>query len=388
MQRPIDIFLSYDRDDKPQVQVIADALKAKGWSVFWDHDIPVGETWHTYIETALLAARCVTVFWSPHAVASRWVRDEAEVGLKRKVLAPVCIGVEPPLGYRQIQCVSIAEWPDSASHPDAELIVVAVKGIIGLPESVTQPQTIQPPTVDVTAPLSASPSPPESRPARRVWNRRAIIAAGAVVTVSVAAGALVKLSSGIPRAPNRRPRFAARRRRFELPTQLSKGFYFNQRSGIIHYVTASGHFLGLSSVAEKNLESWPAASFAALESMDQRRARLDFSSSAFERAVAELIEQKQHVPAIALLKSAVLHDLELQRRSDRKPSFRLYDLFVGLSIRYDQPANLQFLSTALKNAKHGALFAPRLSKWTNANSHWYRGWADKANKKQWSGLPM
>jgi hypothetical protein len=52
-----DIFFSYAREDQARVGRIVAALEARGWSVFWDLRIPVGETWRSYIGRALEKAR-------------------------------------------------------------------------------------------------------------------------------------------------------------------------------------------------------------------------------------------------------------------------------------------------------------------------------------------
>ncbi|HZN45149.1 MAG TPA: toll/interleukin-1 receptor domain-containing protein, partial [Nitrospiraceae bacterium] len=55
----------------------ADALESRGWSVWWDREIPIGENFDRVIEQELNAARCAVVLWSKESVRSRWVRAEA-----------------------------------------------------------------------------------------------------------------------------------------------------------------------------------------------------------------------------------------------------------------------------------------------------------------------
>ena len=99
-----DIFLSYAREDEARARELATALDQRGYSVFWDREIPPGRTWHSYIGEALANARCVVVAWSRHSIASQWVLDEASEGKDRHVLVPVLLEpVPPPFGFRAIQ---------------------------------------------------------------------------------------------------------------------------------------------------------------------------------------------------------------------------------------------------------------------------------------------
>ena len=38
-----DIFISYKREDVPLAKSLAELLTAKGWSVWWDHNILAGK---------------------------------------------------------------------------------------------------------------------------------------------------------------------------------------------------------------------------------------------------------------------------------------------------------------------------------------------------------
>jgi len=40
-----DIFLSYASEDRERVRPLAEALSRQGWDVWWDRDIPPGQTW-------------------------------------------------------------------------------------------------------------------------------------------------------------------------------------------------------------------------------------------------------------------------------------------------------------------------------------------------------
>lgn len=113
-----DVFISYSKHDRARVERLVPALEARGWTVFWDRHLLGGDRWPEQIATELAAARCVVVAWSPRAVASGWVRDEATRADERGVLVPVVVDpVAIPLGFGQLQTIAVM---DAAGEPDAE----------------------------------------------------------------------------------------------------------------------------------------------------------------------------------------------------------------------------------------------------------------------------
>lgn len=59
-----DIFISYARTDKKKAQSLTQVLEQKGWTVWWDRDIPAGADFREIIQKALDASECVIVLWS------------------------------------------------------------------------------------------------------------------------------------------------------------------------------------------------------------------------------------------------------------------------------------------------------------------------------------
>ena len=103
---PVDIFVSYAREDRACAARLADALVACGWRVWWDREILPGRDFVELISSELAQAKAVVVDWSAVSSRSGGVRDEAHEGLERGVLVPVLSGVpEPPIGYRSIHSV-------------------------------------------------------------------------------------------------------------------------------------------------------------------------------------------------------------------------------------------------------------------------------------------
>src|SRR5262245_23133166 len=96
-----DIFISYATADRDRARTIAEALTARGFSVWWDRAIPPGRVFDEVIEEALETAKCVVVLWSAASAASTWVKAEAGEALKRNVLVPALIQpVKIPLEFR------------------------------------------------------------------------------------------------------------------------------------------------------------------------------------------------------------------------------------------------------------------------------------------------
>lgn len=107
------------------------ALEQKGWSVWWDRDIPPGKTFDQVVEEAINAAKCVIVVWSKDSVRSDWVKTEAAEGARRGILIPVLIDdVKLPLEFRRIQAASLVDWTGTLSHPGFEQLSEAIAGIL------------------------------------------------------------------------------------------------------------------------------------------------------------------------------------------------------------------------------------------------------------------
>lgn len=131
------IFLSYARNDLAFAKKVAGVLEAAGHSVWWDRHLSAGSRFSKEIDAALKAADLVIVLWSLSSIESAWVQDEAAFGRDHGRLLPVLIdAVEPPLGFRQFQAMSIAR---SARKLDALLAAVAAK----LGEPVQSPKVRQ-----------------------------------------------------------------------------------------------------------------------------------------------------------------------------------------------------------------------------------------------------
>ena len=119
-----EIFISYSSKDVERAQTLADALLARGWSVWWDRKIPLGMSYDQVIEKALAEAKCAIVLWSAVSVASEWVRNEASEAKRRGILVPVFIEqVDAPLAFRLLNGADLSGWrPDDANQEFDQLL--------------------------------------------------------------------------------------------------------------------------------------------------------------------------------------------------------------------------------------------------------------------------
>lgn len=114
-----DIFISYAREDRTTAQLLADAFGEQGWDVWWDREIQGGTAFSTEIERALQSCRAAVVLWSPSAVASDFVRDEARRAMRAGKLLPIRIeAVEPPLGFGETHTLDLLRWDGDRDSGD------------------------------------------------------------------------------------------------------------------------------------------------------------------------------------------------------------------------------------------------------------------------------
>lgn len=139
-----EIFLSYSSSDRKKAQLLAEALKVQGYSVWWDKKIPPGEKFDTFIQKKLNQAKCVIVLWSEDSVDSDWVKEEASDGEKRDILIPALIDdILPPFGFRRIQAARLIDWKGELSNAELDLLLESVAGILKKP-SVTKTEDEKP----------------------------------------------------------------------------------------------------------------------------------------------------------------------------------------------------------------------------------------------------
>ena len=168
---PVNVFLSYSREDRSQAEAIIRALEARGCAVWWDGLLVGGLAFAKSTEQALENASAVLVLWSKISVESHWVRDEATRGRDRGCMVPATLdGTMPPLGFRQYQVIDLTRWRGKNDAPEMDAIHYAIRAVSG----------------------SASGAPPSPAPApRAAWSRRSwLLGAGGVGAATLAGAGL------------------------------------------------------------------------------------------------------------------------------------------------------------------------------------------------------
>ena len=126
-----DIFLSYSSADRERVRPLVEALKRRGWSVWWDHELSPGARFSERIEEALAASKCVIVAWTRASVGSDWVRAEAMEGLDRHILIPVMLDKCPlPLAFRHQNAAQLIDWTGDEKDPEFQRLLRGVTAIL------------------------------------------------------------------------------------------------------------------------------------------------------------------------------------------------------------------------------------------------------------------
>lgn len=105
-----DVFISYARRNGDLASTLRSELDARGISVWWDGDIVPGVAWDQSIRQHLEAAKVVVVLWTPDAIPSKFVRDEAGFAVDTDRYVGVTNGAQPPLEFRRHHHLQMGKW--------------------------------------------------------------------------------------------------------------------------------------------------------------------------------------------------------------------------------------------------------------------------------------
>ena len=127
-----DVFISYARSTEAQARQIGDALRALGYGVWRDDELPAHRAYAEVIEERLRAAKAVVVVWSAEAVKSQWVRAEANLARNAGTLVQLRIDeVTPPLPFNEIQCADLRDWRGDTTAPGWRKVAESVSELMG-----------------------------------------------------------------------------------------------------------------------------------------------------------------------------------------------------------------------------------------------------------------
>ncbi|HVN01899.1 MAG TPA: TIR domain-containing protein [Caulobacteraceae bacterium] len=126
-----DVFISYARSTAREAQAVGEALRALGYSVWRDEDLPSHRAYSDVIEEQLASAKAVVVVWSAEAVKSQWVRSEADRARADDKLVQLSVdGARLPMPFDQIQCADLAGWSGDVDHPAWCKVVASVADVM------------------------------------------------------------------------------------------------------------------------------------------------------------------------------------------------------------------------------------------------------------------
>jgi adenylate cyclase len=127
-----DIFISYARSTLAQAQRVAEALRALGYGVWRDDELPAHRAYSEVIEERLAAAKVVVVIWSVEAAKSQWVRSEADrARMERKLVQLTIDGAPVPMPFDQIQCADLVGWSGDPEAPGWRKVAASVADLLG-----------------------------------------------------------------------------------------------------------------------------------------------------------------------------------------------------------------------------------------------------------------
>ena len=127
-----DIFISYARSTADQAQAVAEGLRALGYDVWRDDELPAHRSYAEVIEERLNAAKAVVVIWSAEAVKSEWVQSEADQArAARKLVQLTLDGARLPMPFDRIQCADLAGWNGDLGAPGWKKVAASVAQLMG-----------------------------------------------------------------------------------------------------------------------------------------------------------------------------------------------------------------------------------------------------------------
>jgi hypothetical protein len=129
-----DVFLSYARESAESAMQIAALLRERGYTVWFDENLPAHRAYSDVIEEQLEAARAVLVLWSKDAATSQWVRSEANRARETARLVQVRLDdARLPMPFDQIQCADLRNWSCDMTRPAWRSVEESIAALVERP---------------------------------------------------------------------------------------------------------------------------------------------------------------------------------------------------------------------------------------------------------------
>jgi hypothetical protein len=123
------------------------------------------------------------------------------------------------------------------------------------------------------------------------------------------------------------------------------------------------------------------------------RVHLATASWSFEEAALAIIrkgaiDRKRSKEICQLLLCGIQHDFVFKQRLGNKgekgrPSFRLYDLLAGISVRYQQEKYFDRMLELIERSEQRLFFQTRIEKWQDVTGPWRQRWRNRREPVTW-----
>ena len=124
------VFISYARSTEVKARRIAFALRDHGFDVWSDENLPAHRLYADVIQEELQNAKAVLVLWSADAVASQWVRSEADFARMSGSLVQARLeAASLPMPFDQVQCANLAEWEGEAEAAGWRQVIDSISAL-------------------------------------------------------------------------------------------------------------------------------------------------------------------------------------------------------------------------------------------------------------------
>ncbi|MBL4869910.1 MAG: SUMF1/EgtB/PvdO family nonheme iron enzyme [Robiginitomaculum sp.] len=123
-----DIFISYKREEADTAETLANTFEQLGFSVWWDVGLLAGDEFREVIREMIDKSKVVIVLWSPLAVLSKFVVDEATHAQRLDKLLPALLeSCELPFGFGSHHADSLEEWDGQINHKGFSRLLQSVE---------------------------------------------------------------------------------------------------------------------------------------------------------------------------------------------------------------------------------------------------------------------